>query len=137
MTKSEGIVIELGVADVPASAAFYGGRFGMSVIETVDGDDGTTIWAELDFHGTRMMLQERKALADELPALAGREAGCVAVVLRVTPRESVTTMWRNAVSAGTDCEPPVDTDYGTREFWLSDPDGFVVLVAGRDVETSG
>jgi catechol 2,3-dioxygenase-like lactoylglutathione lyase family enzyme len=130
--KSEGLVLELGVNDVTASIAFYEGALGLDVVEAIP-EDGAPEWAELELGGSRLMLQERRGFEEELPVLAGRSAGLSALVVRVTGAHECEAIEERLRADGIELlSEPRDTDYGTREFAVLDPDGHVVLIASRE-----
>jgi uncharacterized glyoxalase superfamily protein PhnB len=128
--KERGIVCELGVADVPSSIAFYE-RLGFETTE-VEPADGSFSWAELSFHGSRLMLQEIGGLADHLPGIARKlTKPSHAIVLRVGSRGDAEALYGRLDELGIECQTSLRrTGYGTTEFSIVDPDGYVLLIAG-------
>ena len=128
--KNPGIVCELGVADVASSIAFYE-KLGFETIE-VEPADGSFSWAELSFRGSRLMLQEVGALADHLPGIARKlTKPSHAIVLRVGSRGDAEALYERLDELGVDAHTGLRrTDYGTTEFSVLDPDGYVLLMAG-------
>lgn len=128
--KVQGIVCELGVVDVANSIAFYE-KLGFETVE-VEPADGSFSWAELSFHGSRLMLQVIGGLADHLPGIA-REVTkpSHAVVLRVGSTGDVEALYGRLDELGVDRQTSIrQTHYGTTEFSIVDPDGYVLLIAG-------
>lgn len=133
--KNGGLVLELAVKDVPRSINFYRDVLGMNLIETVPESERDAVWAELDHDGSRLMLQERTELAMEIPASAGRGPGAALLVVRLVGKATGDALWERLNAASIEpLSPPSDTDYGTREFGVQDPDGYIVLVAIRNQE---
>lgn len=127
--KETGIVCELGAKDVARSIAFYE-SLGFTCIETVP-TDGIPAWAELSFHGSRLMLQETHELVADLPGLvevSGRPSHVI--VLRVGTIEDVEQLHNKFTASSVETGPINHTDYGTAEFAIADPDGYVILIAG-------
>jgi lactoylglutathione lyase len=128
--KEQGIVCELGVADVARSVAFYE-RLGFERIE-VEPADGSFSWAELAFRGSRLMLQEIGGLAGHLPGIARKPAPpSHAIVLRVGSADDADALYRSLAGLGLEAQTSLRrTHYGTTEFSIVDPDGYVLLIAG-------
>lgn len=124
--KEQGIVCELGVVDVARSIAFYE-KLGFETIEVIPAD-GPFSWAELSFHGSRLMLQEIGELADELAGIARKlTKPSHAIVLRVGSVGDAEALHGRLEAGQTDLHR---TNYGTAEFSIVDPDGYVLLIAG-------
>lgn len=121
---------ELGVANVASSIAFYE-KLGFETIE-VEPAAGSFSWAELSFHGSRLMLQEIGGLAGHLPGIARKLAKpSHAVVLRVGSHGDAEALYGRLDELGVDGQTDLRrTDYGTTEFAITDPDGYVLLIAG-------
>jgi catechol 2,3-dioxygenase-like lactoylglutathione lyase family enzyme len=128
MTKDAGIVVELGVRDVGVSTRFYTGALGLTLEEVAPSSPEPPRWAELSLGTSRLMLQAHDDLKSEVPNIVD-EAGkaSAVVVLRMTVEDARRLHDDLAGSASS----LVETDYGTVEFTLSDPDGYALLVAGR------
>jgi uncharacterized glyoxalase superfamily protein PhnB len=128
--KEPGVVCELGVADVASSIAFYV-KLGFETVEA-EQTDGSLAWAELSFHGSRLMLQSIDGLADHLPGIARTLAKpSHAVVLRVGTTADVETLYARLEELGMRTQTGLHrTHYGTTEFSLVDLDGYVLLIAG-------
>jgi uncharacterized glyoxalase superfamily protein PhnB len=128
--KEPGVVCELGVADVASSVAFYE-KLGFETIE-VERADGSVSWAELSFHGSRLMLQKIGGLADHLPGIARQPTRpSHAVVLRVGSAGDAEALYGRLDNLGMGAHTGLrQTHYGTTEFSVVDPDGYVLLIAG-------
>jgi uncharacterized glyoxalase superfamily protein PhnB len=128
--KEQGIVCELGVTDVASSMDFYE-RLGFERIEVEPAGESLS-WAELAFRGSRLMLQEIGGLADHLPGITRRLAKpSHAVVLRVGSADDAQALYRRCHDVGVAPQSSLGrTHYGTTEFSIVDPDGYVLLIAG-------
>lgn len=128
--KEPGIVCELGVVDVANSITFYEG-LGFETLD-VEPADGSFSWAELSFCGSRLMLQEICGLAGHLPGIARKlTKPSHAVVLRVGTIRDAEALYRRLDGLGIEGQTGLrQTDYGTTEFSIVDPDGYVLLIAG-------
>ena len=116
--------------DVARSIAFYE-SLGFETVEA-ERAGGSLSWAELSFHGSRLMLQEIGGLAGHLPGIApGVTRPSHAIVLRVGSAADAEVLHGrlDELAAG----GPTGlrrTHYGTTEFSVTDPDGYVLLIAG-------
>ncbi|HET7016029.1 MAG TPA: VOC family protein [Streptosporangiaceae bacterium] len=128
--KEPGVVCELGVADVARSISFYE-KLGFETIE-VEPVDGSVSWAELSFHGSRLMLQKIGLLADHLPGIARQlTEPSHALVLRVGSIGDTEALYGRLDDLGMGAQTGLRrTHYGTMEFSIVDPDGYVLLIAG-------
>ena len=128
--KDRGIVCELGVVNVADSIAFYQ-KLGFEAIE-LEPDSEPFSWAELSFHGSRLMLQEIGGLAGHLPGIARKPAKpSHAIVLRVGSAGDAENLYRRLDELGVSAQTGLRrTEYGTTEFSIADPDGYVLLIAG-------
>lgn len=122
--------MELAVSTVSASLTFYHDIIGMDIIEMMPDDEHLATWAEVDYRASRLMIQQRSELDIEIPAAVGRSAGAALMVVRVTGRAEAEEIWRKVQSSAIKvAQAPKETDYGTHEFSVLDPDGYIVLVA--------
>ena len=121
---------ELGVTDVESSIAFYE-KLGFETIET-EPADGPFSWAELSFHGSGLMLQQIGGLADHLPGIARTlTKPSNAIVLRVGSVADAEALYARLDGLGVSAQTGLrQTHYGTTEFSIVDPDGYVLLIAG-------
>lgn len=123
------------MTDVKASAEFYAGIIGLSVVCSVDANkkvtmgavDPAAVWAQLRMDGIELMLQTAASMSEDL-------ASCIKPTHRPTPFGSL--YFRNLnpdtvvsrVQADRVAKGPSTTWYGMREVYLLDPDGYVVCV---------
>jgi len=128
--KEPGVVCELGVLDVARSIAFYE-KLGFKTIE-VESAEGAFAWAELSFHGSRLMLQKIGLLADHLPGIARQlNEPSHAIVLRVGSAGDAEAFYGRLDELGIGAQTGLrQSHYGTTEFSIVDPDGYVLLIAG-------
>jgi catechol 2,3-dioxygenase-like lactoylglutathione lyase family enzyme len=127
--KDVGIICELGVKNVDVSIEFYK-ALGFEVVETVPADVGSA-WAELSFQGSRLMLQETTELAAEVAGVVEVTGSpSHVIVLRVGPISVAEDMRGKLSTQATSPSRITYTDYGTAEFSVVDPDGYVLLIAG-------
>ena len=128
--KERGIVCELGVANVARSIAFYQ-SLGFETVEAESAGD-SIVWAELSFHGSRLMLEEIGRLADHLPGTARTLTSPTHfVVLRVGSHADAEALCSRLDELGLARQTDLRrTHYGTTEFSIVDPDGYVLLIAG-------
>lgn len=133
MSEGPGFVLELGVSNVDASIKFYCEILGCSVGEIVKDDNGSTVWAELKYGHSTAMLQRRDLLAAELPGVISEiSANRAVIVLRVGDKSDAKSLHRHLLQVGRNINSgPVETEYGSFEFSILDPDDYVVLVAGK------
>ena len=128
--KDQGIVCELGVVNVARSIEFYQ-KLGFEIAELEPGSEPFS-WAELSFHRSRLMLQEISGLAGHLPGIARRPGmPSHAIVLRVGSAGDAEALCRRLDELGLNAQAGLRrTDYGTTEFTITDPDVYVLLIAG-------
>lgn len=137
MAKNVGFVIELGVEDVARSIAFYSAVLGCDVIEVVSGGDGVATWGEIGLGDSRMMFESAELLASELPGVDATSTSKMmprcAIVVRLEPKSRAVEVLSALRTLGVEPDTgPTETDYGALEMSFRDPDGYVVVVAGRD-----
>ncbi len=129
--KIQSVVPELMVSDVNRSIAFYRDVLGFTV-EASAPEGNSPTWAELVSGQYRLMIQARSEMLLEMPFLASRGLqSTTLLVLRCSRAEAKQFAERNRTAVAT-CVPLRDTDYGTTEAGMLDPDGHVILLAGRD-----
>ena len=120
------LVPELIVDDVSRSTQFYK-ELGFEVTQQAP-EEGTPTWAEIVNGPTHFMLQDWQETLNEMPQLAGRARGGITIfVLRLDTQDEVRQIARS-LSGQTNVVLPIrETDYGTVEFGITDPDGYVIL----------
>ncbi len=121
-----GAFVDLCVADVAASSAFYRSLLGLAVIV----DHGW--YVELGA-GDRVALALVQAGHETVPAAAGHPPSGVLVSFEVEDASAAAE-----VARGMGCTPVVDlvTELGQRHFMVIDPDGAVVDVIERVAMTA-
>lgn len=128
----QALVIELMVHDVERSIRFYTEAFGFEVTARFP-ESGVPTWAELVNGSTHIMVQGRPEMLQEMPGLAARTVGGTALlVFRVSSVQAVRKLYPMLEAKAKVIMPLRETDYGTVEFAVSDPDEYVLLVAGRN-----
>ena len=116
----------LTVADVKAAAAFYQKAFGFAKRSMMKAPDGKVIHAELTLRGTTLML------GPEMPQMGSRSAKSVGAspgtLYLLT--ENVDKVVAKAIKLGAEGKGPVvDMFWGDRCGVLTDPDGYIWMVA--------
>lgn len=119
----QSINANLGVADVAASVEFYTTLLGFKAIATVP-DAAPLAFAMLQLEGVTIMLQEQGSLREEYTSLQGQQAGGL-FTLYVSV--SGVDAWYEQLNEKTNIIiAPHTTFYGTKEFSLKDPDGYIL-----------
>ena len=118
-----GVTALLEVFDMPTSVAFYRDKLGFAVAQTSGpGDDFT--WALLALGGAHLMLNtaydegERPTEPEDARVAAHTDT---ALFFQC---QDVDAAHRHLRAKGVEVEEPRLTDYGMRQIWLKDPDGF-------------
>jgi uncharacterized glyoxalase superfamily protein PhnB len=125
------------VGNVARALAFYcdtlGFTFEMGVAEE-GGPIATDRTNEQDFicamvrnGGACFMLLEERAFAHDLPAFAGRKPGASATFYLEV--ENVNALHEKLAGNVTEVKPLGDMWYGKREWYIADPDGYVLCLA--------
>jgi uncharacterized glyoxalase superfamily protein PhnB len=118
------------VDNVDRSVSFYQSRFGFDLIDKVVEDDKTS-WAEVGLGACRLMMQARDAMLAEIPALqSSLNGGSSVLVLRLGSGARVRSIYEVMASTERVAMHLRETEYGSVEFAIFDPDGYVVLCAG-------
>jgi glyoxylase I family protein len=118
-----GICPLLQVFDMPTSIRFYRDVLGFAVAQTSQPDDNFT-WALLRRDGAEIMLNTAYE-DDERPAAPdpGRVAGHADTALFFGCPD-VDAAYRHLRANGLDIAEPVVRDYGMKQLYIRDPDGF-------------
>lgn len=125
------LVPELVVDDVNASIEFYTRKLGFEVVLKVP-EEGKPVWAELKNGETSLMLQETKETFGEIPLISDRKTGgTTLLVFRLVTSQQVRQIWSSLSTNSQVVLPLRETDYGTVEFGITDPDGYVIIFAGE------
>jgi glyoxylase I family protein len=123
--KIGGLCPLLQVFDMPTSIAFYRDTLGFKVLSPVPADDQCD-WVLLRLNESELMLNtayeeaQRPAIPDPLRMAAHRDTtlffDCA----------DVDKAFAYLESQGVETNPPVDRDYGKRQIYFSDPDGYEI-----------
>jgi len=125
MTASEFQTL-LNVADVEASAAFYG-HFGFSVEQQFADEDGTLQWCQLKSGDAVFMLNRQ----DRITADDRRQRPDYGdAVFYITVPDALATH-RDLAARGIAAPEPEEEMYGVMEFRLRDPDGYEIAIGSR------
>ena len=116
------------VHDVERSTAFYRDVLGLQIKETVPGKSPFVfVWLARD--GVSVFLNDRKAVAEELPSTAGRPSGGTATMFVVVTGVDAL---HDEIASRVNVVMPLKTQfYGMREFAIEDPDGHLLTFAER------
>ena len=123
---------ELIVKDVSKTIEFYEKNLGFAVSLKVP-EDGEPVWAELKNGELRFMVQKWEDTIVEMPKLSDRHSGGITIfVFRLSTTLEVRKI-AETFTDGYDVLLPLRvTEYGTVEFGISDPDGYLVIFSGED-----
>jgi uncharacterized glyoxalase superfamily protein PhnB len=118
------LIPSLGVSDIGRSLGFYRGFFGFEPVDEYDGEDGRMAWCWLRSDGAELMLQQ--LTADQQIRLNPAIGQSWVIYVRVTEIEALHARLRQAGFPASDIG---ETPYATREFFVSDPDGYEVWIS--------
>lgn len=127
------------VSDVRASAAFYCGLLGMACAASVDGERGfheglppegiTPVWAQFQAGKVELMVQTRESMETDVPSFAFTPIGASSTLyIGVDDLDALHAQLKDAVPT---LKGPETTFYGMREWYFTDPDGYVVCLAQK------
>jgi len=114
----------LTVKDVDKANEFYKNTFGMTIVDSVPGEDGTTWWSTITHRGETIMLGKEGAWGGntKAPATSGQDAPA-SLYLYV---EDIDSFHKDATGKGaTSVQNPDDMFWGDRMGQLKDIDGYV------------
>ena len=120
--KFERLTPMLNVTDVAASIEWYV-SIGFEVLNKYE-EDGVSNWAYLRCGGADIMVNRR-----DLPREASLGGNLYIYVV------DVDALWAALKDRVTVSEPLADQFYGMRDFWIEDPDGYI-LGFGQAIEPS-
>jgi uncharacterized glyoxalase superfamily protein PhnB len=107
--------------DAPAAIAWLEQAFGFEQVVVYTGPDGGVAHAELSFQGNVVMLGAERQDAYPVQSPLSVNASTQGLYVCV---EDVDALWERAMAAGAAVVRPLaDTDYGSREFSVRDPEG--------------
>lgn len=126
------------VEDVARSADFWCGLLGLKFAMGVDSAKGfhqertagaDLVWAQFVADGVELMVQRRDSLTEELPVFAGRPAGgTFTLYVQTDDLDGLHSRLKDTVPT---VKPMGVTFYGMREWYVADPDGYVVCMAQK------
>ncbi|WP_243439014.1 VOC family protein [Fundidesulfovibrio soli] len=134
----QSITTNLMVEDVNRSIDFWVGLLGFSVAECVDAEHklyhgrmpgADLIWAMFVSGPAAVMVNRRDSLERELPLLTGRPTGGTLTLYVVV--EDLEGLHRRIQSIVPTIKEPETSFYGMREWYVRDPDGYVVCLAQK------
>ncbi|HEB68644.1 MAG TPA: VOC family protein [Desulfobulbus sp.] len=122
------------VQNVSRSIDFYKNVFGFTMRMAVDENkkpfvrdppsETMLIYAQLERDGVEIMLQQRKSMVEDLPVFSGCDIGASVSFYIVV--EDLARLFEQ-VQGKVDCiRKPETTWYGMREFYIRDPDGYIL-----------
>jgi catechol 2,3-dioxygenase-like lactoylglutathione lyase family enzyme len=117
------LIPSLGVSDIDRSVRFYSELFGFRVRDSYEAE-GRTIWCWLTTDGSELMLQQLSA--DQQIRLNPAIGQSWVIYIRPDDIDAIHT---RLTTAGIPCTEVTTTDYGAREFFLRDPDGYELWLA--------
>jgi uncharacterized glyoxalase superfamily protein PhnB len=110
--------------DAPAAIRWLCEAFGFEEQFVVPNEDGTIAHAQLRFGGSCVMLSSSRA--DDLQLRSPRDLGGItaSVYVQVDRPEEIDALFARATGAGAEVVRPIqDTDYGSHDFSVRDPEG--------------
>lgn len=122
------LVPVLMVLDVEKSLRFYEETLEFKRVGTVP-DRPPFAFAEVERDGVKVMMQERKAFVEDLPALKDRPIG--ASLTLYVQMNGVRDLHEKVKGKVKIVKPLKDTFYGTREFYIQDPNGYIIGFSER------
>jgi catechol 2,3-dioxygenase-like lactoylglutathione lyase family enzyme len=125
--KIGGFATLLQVFDMSTSLAFYRDVLGFQVVSEVPAD-GRCDWVLLRLHETELMLNTAYE-AEERPAVpdASRVAAHADTAL-FFDCEDVDVAYATLRDRVPDVKPPIVRDYGMKQLYLKDPDGYEICL---------
>lgn len=130
-----GFATLLQVFDMPASLTFYRDVLGFEVVSDVP-EDGRCDWMLLQLHGSELMLNtayeagDRPSVPDPARIAAHADTGLFFGC------SDVDAAYLTLQHRGVVVNPPVATDYGMRQLYLKDPDGYEICLQQPAVSVS-
>ena len=116
------------VSSVKESITFYE-KLGFKA-EQVIPDAENPVWASIATGDVEIMLQEKGSGIKEFSVLEGKELGATLTLFMETENleENYSVVKENNYNIVNDMH---ETFYGTHEFAVQDPDGYVCVIAGK------
>ena len=121
--KLEGLCPLLEVFDMPTSLVFYRDVVGFEVLESAPpGDDCD--WCLLRLNGTELMLNTMYEKPNRPSARDPARSAAHADTALFFGCRDLDGAYAHLRRHGVDASPPVVRDYGMKQLWLRDPDGY-------------
>ena len=117
------LIPSLGVSDIERSLGFYQSFFGFEVADSYD-EEGRKAWCWLRVGGAELMPQQLSA--DQQIRLNPAIGQSWVIFVRVDDIETVHTRLTHGGFPATEI---TETQYGTREFFVPDPDGYELWIS--------
>ena len=118
----------LGVNDVDSTIAYYRDVLGFELILAVP-PGGPTDWAVMRCGNTEMMFQLNTSLAEQIPALEGKDiGGAFNLYIEV---EGIEQLYAKLEGKAHVIKELYTTSYGMREFLIQDCNSFVLAFGER------
>jgi glyoxylase I family protein len=118
-----GLAPLLQVFDMPASVRFYRDLLGFEVVMTSKPGDRFD-WALLRLNGIELMLNTAYEEDERPPAPDPRRIASHADTALFFGCPDVDEAYRHFVAKGLELKEPVIRDYGMKQLYLNDPDGY-------------
>jgi uncharacterized glyoxalase superfamily protein PhnB len=117
------LIPSLGVSDIDRSVDFYRTFFGFEIADSYD-EEGRMAWCWLRARGAELMLQQLSA--DQQIRLNPAIGQSWVIYVRVDDIDTVRAELRRN---GFQVSETGTTPYGTREFFVTDPDGYELWIS--------
>ena len=109
--------------DAPAALDWLTDAFGFETTQVDNGKNGTIAHAEMRFRGDGCVMLG-SAGKNDLGLETARKLGAVNQGIYVIVDDGIDALYEQTVSAGAEVVRPIhDTDYGSRDFIVRDPEG--------------
>ncbi len=129
MIKS--VVPELIVENMERSIHFYKDLLDFKITAQVP-EIGNPVWTELENGSIKLMLQTKKETLLEIPSISNRIIGGTTIlVFRLNSRDAVRNLASKLTNQVQIISSLRETDYGTVELIIADPDGYMLLFSGE------
>ena len=127
--KIKEIVPELVVKSLPRSIEFYKSKLGFTVDEIAP-NENLPKWAHLSNNNFNIMMQEYDEAKEEIPSLSSKISSTILIVIKLELKDDVRDLYKSIKGESEISMNIRETDYGTIEFGLKDPDGYILLISG-------
>lgn len=121
------------VDDVAQAMAWYRDTLGFEVVATVP-DEQAPVWAMLRAGAVTLMLESRGSIEAGFPQFRGQAPGVTGSLYMDV--EDADALYAVIASKARIVKEPHLTFYGAREFYIEDPNGYVLGFASQQPETT-